>query len=348
MTELRSDPAPDPSARAAVEEVRRQLEEVAGPVIAQVIARKSGLAPGGQGRFHGNSAEALDAEDAASLARTRIARALLERRGIADLRSYSAGVAYHAWDETLHRRFPSRRRLLHRVRYVLEGQAARAIGYAVWEADGVEIAGRAAWRGSSPGAEAAARVQSLQENAAGFLRKHFGARRFLDLSPVDLLRECFGELGGPVPWSELANLLGELWQVGGGRAEGERVEQPEIEGWAEAATSLATQPDQQLSWLENLRWLWREICALPLRPRTAFLLHVPVTRELEQAGVATLRDLAAALELPAEELAGLWSEIPLDDLRIAARLGTARQQVINLRKSARLHLGRRLAEYLRV
>jgi hypothetical protein len=38
----------------------------------------------------------------------------------------------------------------------------------------------------------------------------------------------------------------------------------------------------------------------------------------------------------------LWKELPLDDLTIAGRLGATRQQVINLRKSARARLVRRL------
>jgi hypothetical protein len=42
------------------------------------------------------------------------------------------------------------------------------------------------------------------------------------------------------------------------------------------------------------------------------------------------------------DLDELWDELPLDDLKIAARLGMTRQQVINLRKSARARLARRM------
>jgi hypothetical protein len=42
----------------------------------------------------------------------------------------------------------------------------------------------------------------------------------------------------------------------------------------------------------------------------------------------------------------LLTRLPLDDLTIAARLGLTRQQVINLRKSARLRLARRLRDRL--
>jgi len=59
-------------------------------------------------------------------------------------------------------------------------------------------------------------------------------------------------------------------------------------------------------------------------------------------GVASLRVVAEALEMSAPALAGIWNDLPLDDAAIAGRLGLTRQQVINLRKSARERLARRM------
>jgi hypothetical protein len=59
-------------------------------------------------------------------------------------------------------------------------------------------------------------------------------------------------------------------------------------------------------------------------------------------GVASLRQIADALEFPAERFAELWPRLPLDDATIAGLLELTRQQVINLRKSARERLARRL------
>ena len=59
------------------------------------------------------------------------------------------------------------------------------------------------------------------------------------------------------------------------------------------------------------------------------------------AGVASVRDMAAALEVSPEEFASLWNDLPLEDAKVAERLGLTRQQVINLRKSARERLARR-------
>jgi len=59
---------------------------------------------------------------------------------------------------------------------------------------------------------------------------------------------------------------------------------------------------------------------------------------------ATLREIATALDMPPRELAQIWNQLPVEDAVIAERLGLTRQQVINLRKSARERLWRRTAK----
>jgi len=49
--------------------------------------------------------------------------------------------------------------------------------------------------------------------------------------------------------------------------------------------------------------------------------------------------------MPVERLASLWNKLPLQDADIALLLGITRQQVINLRKSARERLARRVAAH---
>jgi len=63
-------------------------------------------------------------------------------------------------------------------------------------------------------------------------------------------------------------------------------------------------------------------------------------------GIATIRELATALELSAERLAELWNDLPIEDARIAELLGLTRQQVINARKSGRERLARRLKGFI--
>jgi hypothetical protein len=101
---------------------------------------------------------------------------------------------------------------------------------------------------------------------------------------------------------------------------------------------------------ERLRELWQELQQLPVRQRIALLLNLRdaegqgMIASLPLTGVATMRQIAAVLEMPAAELAALWRDLPLDDQRIALRLQLTRQQVINLRKSGRDRLARRLRQ----
>jgi hypothetical protein len=63
-------------------------------------------------------------------------------------------------------------------------------------------------------------------------------------------------------------------------------------------------------------------------------------------GIATMREMAQALAMPAEEFAALWNDLPIEDARIAELLGLTRQQVINARKSGRERLARRLKGFI--
>jgi hypothetical protein len=101
---------------------------------------------------------------------------------------------------------------------------------------------------------------------------------------------------------------------------------------------------------QSMEKLWREIQDLPPLQRAALLLNLRDTMGgsaawmLPGAGIASVRQIAELVGIPAGEFAGLWRQLPLNDLAIAERLGLGRQQVINLRQAARQRLGRRLRE----
>ena len=110
--------------------------------------------------------------------------------------------------------------------------------------------------------------------------------------------------------------------------------------------------ESSLVYRSALTEVWREIDLLPPRQRIALLLGLrdengsPITSLLVVLRIAAFDELAAAVELSPEDLAAIWDQLPLPDLAIAERLELTRQQVINLRKSARDRLGRRL-QFLR-
>ena len=90
--------------------------------------------------------------------------------------------------------------------------------------------------------------------------------------------------------------------------------------------------------------LWPEVCELPGKQRRAFLFHLEIDEVMAfiQYGVCSLRRMAEAVEMPAEDFAALVRKLPLPDERIAAGIGATGRQVINLRKCARERLVRRL------
>lgn len=106
--------------------------------------------------------------------------------------------------------------------------------------------------------------------------------------------------------------------------------------------------ESSLVYRSALLEVWREIELLPPRQRVALLLGLrdengsAIASLLILLRIATFDQLAAAVELSREELAAIWDQLPLPDQAIAEQLDLTRQQVINLRKSARDRLGRRL------
>src|SRR5262249_34132777 len=97
--------------------------------------------------------------------------------------------------------------------------------------------------------------------------------------------------------------------------------------------------------------LWAEIGELPLKQKTALLLNLKdsqgqsVLTLLPRIRIASIREIAGALELEPDQMASLWNQLPLGDSLIAGRLEVTRQQVINLRKSARERLARRIRSF---
>jgi hypothetical protein len=159
------------------------------------------------------------------------------------------------------------------------------------------------------------------------------------------LAAIFNHLGGPVEFDELVSALAALIGI-----RDQPIESIADNEDAVAFRAAAGEPDP--SWQVEkrifLQRLWEELQLLPLNQRAALLLNLKdadgrgCIALFPATGIATLRQLAGALEMSAERFAELWNELPLEDARIAELLGLTRQQVINARKSGRERLARRL------
>lgn len=314
-----------PGEEGADRELSRLLGELAAPLVQRLVrAQLAGL-------------PAADLEDVAAETQLRLAERLRVLRGgagepIASFEAYVVATARNACRAHLRARRPAWTRLSNQVRYLLGHDPALA----TWRgADGRQLAGLAAWRDrpvAAPAARASAPV--LPAPAA-------------ELALGALLRQLLLARGGPWPLSELVARLAEL------RGIEELREVPLAAGPEEGEPALdppdpGPGPERSLADRRFVAAVWDEVALLPLAQRRALLLNLRDGRGadllslLPAAGLAPLAEIARALELGGGELAALWPRLPLEDRELGERFGLTQRQVINLRKSARERLARRM------
>jgi len=254
---------------------------------------------------------------------------------ISDVRGMAAVIAHRTCARWMRRQFPERHALKNRLHYLL----ARQRGFALWQdRDGRLVAGFEVWREQEKNArnlaELPAQIRTLKSDKPQQL--------------AETVASLFNYLGGPIEFDELVSAL----------AAGQGVTDQPIESLADdedaALESPSAQPDQ--AWrIEKrifLQRLWEELQQLPVNQRAALLLNLKDATGFScitlfpATGIATIRQLADALEISAESFAEVWNDLPLEDSRIAELLGLTRQQVINARKSGRERLARRLKGFI--
>jgi hypothetical protein len=238
---------------------------------------------------------------------------------IANFDGYVATVTFHACDDLVRERLPRRTAAKNRICYVL----GHDIRFAQWTIGDEIVCGLEEWRGE----------RSIARNVSMDGIRHLAG----DRDVRRFLTAIFFATQHPVELEAVVNAAAELWEM---------IDRPALvlddaEHFAFTATTTRME-DQQF-----LAKLWEQICLLNQPQRIALLLNLrdesgPATELFPLLGVATVREIAEAVGIPAEEFATLWQELPLDDLRIAEILDVTRQQVINLRKAARDRLRRRM------
>lgn len=243
------------------------------------------------------------------------------------------GVAANTVHRYFARRFPERNRLRKKLRYIISTNDRFRLRTGP---DGVTVCGLAA-EGAEEN-EAQARASDVQR-CLERLRSRAVAVHPLGPLVGDILRE----LGGPIDLSRLTSLVAELiglrepsWDAAA--AEGvEALDLPE---------DFAVPAPLRMELRERLEQMWNEVLLLSEPHRNALLLSARASSGaaiwlVVDLGIASFREAASALGMSIGELAAVWNSLPLEDHAIARRLGVERQQVINLRCSARARLIRR-------
>lgn len=302
----RADPLLNPLLDARKSERAAEIERLlarAAPLAARILERQS-LSP-------------ADREEIAAVVSYRLFRRL---DGIASgaqpviesFDDYVSRLTVNSVNDHLRANFPERTRLKNQLRHLLTQDGA----FALWPTTAGTVAGLARWRG---------RTDALDEGDLEAVSVSPPAPGGGGLKPA--LQELFERLDRPVRFDAIVTLFDDAREPA-----------------AAAAEVFESGYDRQ----DLLRAMWQEVLQLPPQQRTALLLNLrdpegsDVITLFIVTGVATAADLAAALGLTELQLAELWLELPLGDNAIADRLGIDRQRVINLRKSARERLARRL------
>ena len=265
-------------------------------------------------------------------------RALKEdpaRNQIVNLRGYVATVTRNTCDEYLRHRYPLRRSLKDKVRRHLLSYDE----FALWE--DAERNWLAGFSGLQHMDRSSSHVSELQER----LKVEWKNVDVQRLGIHDLLTTIFSVAHAPLELDQLTDLIAGF--LGIEDHPPEPVDE-NTQTLLDEQTSADINPATIIERRQSLELLWREICQLPRRQRVALLLNlrnphgVNVITLLPATGVATFEQIAVALEIPVAEFEQLWAQLPLDDLYLADYLSATRQQVINLRKTARERLLKRM------
>jgi DNA-directed RNA polymerase specialized sigma24 family protein len=265
-------------------------------------------------------------------------RALKEdpaRNQIVNLRGYVATVTRNTCDEYLRSRYPLRRSLKDKIRRHLNSHGE----FALWE----DSAGN--WLAGLSDSQHMHRGETTLGELRESLKHEWRNVDVQRLQLHDLLTTIFSVVNAPLDLDQLTELIAGFWGIEDHPAEPvDGNTQTPLDDQLGADVNPATIVERR----QSLEFLWREICQLPRRQRVALLLNlrnphgINVITLLPATDVATFEEIAQVLEIPVTEFEQLWARLPLDDLQLASYLGATRQQVINLRKTARERLLKRM------
>lgn len=306
---------------ASVEpEIEQLIVSVAWPLIERIAAHYTGprrVLPG------------HEAEDVMATVGLRLLDKLRRTRSapgesIQNVEKYVSTLTHNVINDHLRRRFPLRARLKNRLRYILTHDAR----FDLWKVPGGLACGLREWSGSpnpltSVPIEADAATRAMRDRDR----------------PADALRALFDAIGKPVGLEALIHFIAAIWHI---------VDLGTVDLADRNVADRDESVTQKMERREFLGALWREIQELQPMQRKALLLNLRESANadgislLVLTGTAHFDEIAAALGMSVDRLSAIWNKLPFDDLQIGELLNITRQQVINLRGSARARLQRRL------
>jgi DNA-directed RNA polymerase specialized sigma24 family protein len=257
---------------------------------------------------------------------------------VRNLDAYIKTVTTNVFNQYLRRKYPRRLSLRNQLRYLLTHHERLAL----WKDDADRwVCGLLIARN---GGKTAERIALSDEQRRDVSSRVALARSIRPGAEVIRFVLSIFEFGAtPAFFDDLVSLACEVLNI----EEPTEVAEPENISELVSSSKKAT-PLRDIEDKEFVRILWDEIKRLPLHHRAALLLNFnddngeSLIFILPMMRIATIRQIADTLGFNHDELAKVWNELPWDDNRIASHLGLERQNVINLRQSARQMLRRKL------
>jgi hypothetical protein len=262
------------------------------------------------------------------------------------LRGYALGIA----DNILHLYWrsnaPQRYRLRNRILYLL--QHGHRYGFAMWESDTCEerLCGLIHWRGGQW--RPTDRYLEWCSNPLVIRTLFAQNEEPTQVSLPKLMQQFFQWISSPVKLNDLINGMAEVLGV----VDATYTLDNEHDNKSAVFDDHYTQHDVFTNLERSFTYqeIWSEIGLLPVQQRRALLLSLEQDELMVfvEYGITTLESVAKLLGMPWEQFWELYRQLPLKDNQIAAYIGlpqTAQQKVINLRKSARERIVRRLRPY---
>jgi|GEM_PF-217623 len=351
--------------------LRAIIDEHADPIIKKILRSKLRVSLNGRGTEQNQDALELAGDLRASIISTlRALRQNPDKAAIANFPDFVAIKTYSACADYFRAKHPQRSRL----KSLLRRRLRQNPRFALWQAEdkrwyagfsGRQESGTEAeeldashsvmpGRLSEPPAVAGGPTALIATTAhemgppasaggsdkADLMADLMDAQRKSD----DFLSGLFQRSARPIVFDEVVKIAAEAWHVHDPPTESIDTGNSERD---DQFTSSEPRVDLALEQRLFFEQVWLEVCQLPVLQRAALLLNLRDARDggvisfLPFLGVASKEELARLLEIPNADFQKIWNELPLDDFRIAQMFGVTRQQVINLRKTARERLLRR-------
>jgi len=316
--------------------LRAIIDEHAEPIIKKILRGKLRVSLNERGTQQNQDALEIAGDLRATIISTlRTLRQNPKQTAIASFSDFVAIKTYSACADYFREKHPQRWRL----KSLLRRRLRQNPRFALWQAEDKR------WYASFSGRQETGAAAEEPDASDSVSLSPDVKLSDAQMKSDEFLTVLFERSSGPIGFDEVVRIAAETWHIHDPPTESIETGCSESD---HQFTSSEPRVDLALEQRLFFEQVWLEVCQLPVLQRVALLLNLRDSSDggvisfLPFLGVATKEELARLLEMPGADFQKIWHELPLDDSRIAQMFGITRQQVINLRKTARERLARRM------